>query len=691
MPDFVLEIGTEEVPASAVVPALAQLRLLLEQRLRVERIGFREVRTLGTPRRLVALASGVADRQEDAEIEIGGPPARVAYDEAGNPTPAAEGFARKNQVSLADLEVRPTPRGDYVFAVRREEGRSSLEVLARVLPDIPGTLNFPKFMRWGEGQFRFVRPIRWILCLLGDQVVALEVEGIRSGRQTFGHRVLGAGPFEVPSADAYEETVRRGGVVLDPEERREWIVREGDALAEAEGLRIAWDPALLQEVTFVVEQPTAFLGRFSEEYLRLPRPVLVSAMRKHQRYFTVEDAEGGLAPRFLAVRNGGRQGLDVVRKGNERVLAFRFNDAVFYFDEDRKTTLAEKRERLKRIVFIERMGTVWDRSERLIRGIEALCRDVGAEERRAAATRAAELCKADLASQMVVELPELQGVMGREYALLEGEPPEVAEAIGEHYRPRGAGDAIPETALGRYLSLVDRLDTLAATFSLGLVPSGSFDPFGLRRQATGAVAILRELPDMVSLSALVERALATLGQVEGREPASARDPILALITGRMEAALEEAGVRGDLIGAALAAGANHVPSTFARARFIQERATVDPETFERIVTVATRVRNIVRPAAAADGDLARLEHPTEKQLAALVERDDPEVRDAIARGDWGAAWAVWDSVRPDIDRFFVDVLVMAEDPALRAARLSLLRRLDAWFLALADFSKVVSG
>jgi glycyl-tRNA synthetase beta chain len=703
MPDFVLEIGTEEVPAAAVVPALEQLRVLTEELFQRERIRCEAVRTLGTPRRLVVYASGVANRQEDALVEHRGPARKAAFDPEGRPSRAAEGFARRHGLSSTDLEVRSTPTGDYVFAVLKVEGKPARDVLAASVPELLPRLAFPKFMRWGEGRYRFSRPIRWFLALLGDQVVPFEVEGVPSGRITWGHRFLpvqgteaGGDPhrLSVESAGEYFSAMEQARVVVDPAERRRRIEETGNALAAGEGIRVVWDPELLQEVVYVVEHPTPFLGRFDADYLELPRPVLVSAMRKHQRYFYLENPDGSLAPWFLAVRNGGDHGLDIVREGNERVLAFRFNDARHHFTEDRKFTLAQRREDLRRIVFLEKLGTVYDRSLRLERVVGGLCEALGREEIRDAGRQAAALCKADLATQMVAELPELQGVIGCEYGLLEKLSEEVALAIGEQYHPRGAGDPIPDTLLGRLLALSDRLDLLVAAFSLGHIPTGSSDPFGLRRASAGVVALLAQLPTDLALSDLVDRALEAFAgepyyrNAGPRPAAEVQRDLIGFFRPRLTAVLEEDEIRHDLIEAVLAAGYDSVPGTLGRARFLQERLA--DSNWKQVVEVGTRVRNILKPVdgQVIETDLDRLEHPTEQRLRQEVAVREPRVAAAAAAGDWNAAWRDWVALAPVVEQFFIDVLVNVEDPALRAARQSLLRRVDVTFTPLADFSRI---
>lgn len=703
MADFLLEVGTEEVPASVVVPALEQLGRDLATLLRRERIAFSEVRTVGTPRRLVAYVTDVAFRQEDAVVEHRGPAKGAAFDASGAPTRAAEGFARKHGLAPSELTVRVVEGGEYVFAEKRVEGRDTPEVLGPAVPGLLFGLSFPKFMRWGEGKIRFSRPIRWLVALHGETPVPVAVEGVASGTESWGHRFLPAqnavegNRVQVARAEEYFARMEDAQIVVDPAARRQSILDQGNALAAADGSRVVWDEGLLHDVIFTVERPTAFLGRFSEEYLRLPRPVLVSAMRKHQRYFTLETSDGSLAPRFLAYRNGGDHGLDLVREGNERVLIFRFNDAVHHFQEDAKSSLTEKRERLKRIVFMERMGTIWDRSERLERVVRRACELLGQPELAEDAAEAARLCKADLASHMVGEFADLQGVMGREYARAEGVSEAVAEAIADHYLPRSAAEAAPEGLLARVLGLADRLDLLVAAFSLGYVPTGSSDPFGLRRATAGAVTLLRALPANLRLTDLLEAALDSYQGEHYYEAASPRpraevlSGLLTFFRPRLEAVLAESGVRGDLSEAVLGAGFESIPEAVERGQFLQSQ--LGSASWDPIVAVGTRVRNILKPvdvdaalsATADSSDLSRLENPTELRL-----RDDLAARTAVETGDLAALWAEWETLAPLVDQFFVDVLVNAEDPALRAARLALLRRLDDSFRKLADFSKITA-
>ncbi|MCS7309678.1 MAG: glycine--tRNA ligase subunit beta, partial [Armatimonadetes bacterium] len=505
MADLLLEIGTEELPAGVVEDALAQLQQAVTHRLQEARIDFGEVQTFGTPRRLILLLHDVAPSQTDVIREVRGPAANVAFDAQGNPTPAALGFARKQGVDVSELEVVHTPQGDYVMAKVFERGKSTVEVAAQVFPEVIRSLTFPKMMRWGSGNLRFCRPIRWLLALYGGEVVSFDLDGIRSGNRSRGHRFLAPEEFEVHTPEELFQQLEARYVLYDHRRRRQSIREQAERLAEQVGGCILWDDALLDEVTHLVEYPTALLGRFDPQFLSLPEPILVTAMKKHQRFFAVTDAQGKLLPYFVAVRNGDDRHLDIVREGNERVLTARFNDAHFFYERDRQQPLEAFVGDLGRIVFQEKLGTMADKTVRLRRMAMELAEQAGVEP--ALADRAAFLCKADLATEVVMELPALQGVMGREYALLSGEPQAVAQAIAEHYQPRFAGDALPESALGRLLAVCDRVDTLAGYVgALEIVPTGSGDPFGLRRAAQGVVQILATVEEMPPLWAVVDAA-----------------------------------------------------------------------------------------------------------------------------------------------------------------------------------------
>ncbi len=720
MPNLVLEIGSEEMPAVAVPGAIEQLRVSIPAQLVAARLPAASVTVTGTPRRLVVAASGLPARQPDVEREVRGPAWKVAFGPDGTPTGAAIGFARKQGVPVKALTKIETAQGDYVLARVMDVGKPAVEALGPHLVECIRSLTFPKVMRWGEGTTRYVRPIRWILCLLDDQVVPLEFAGVSSGRTARGHRYLG-GPVEIVHADAYAEAVRGAWVMADPEERRSAIVVQGDRLAAAVGGTVPWDADLLDENVHLVEWPTCLLGSFAERFLELPRPVLVTAMKKHQRFFPVEGPDGNLLPHFISVRNGGADHLDKVRAGNEAVLKARFEDARHFFAHDREVPLDRMAEKLDRLVFQEKLGTMADKAKRLERLVRPMAEAHGlSSEEIEAAARAARLCKADLTSEMVIELPSLQGIMGREYALMQGEPPAIADAIAEHYRPRSASDGLPGTPLGKLLAVADRMDTLVGYAGLGIMPTGSQDPFGLRRAATGVVQILAEEDDVPPLAAMQVQAAEGYREALGLD--FPLDPLCnalqALFHQRLSAYLDERGVRYDLIDAALYGGmvfGTVVRSVVMRALSLQRLA--ENEQFVPTVQAAARVANILggsdpTPVPGKEGihggreraverslalldhaarqvDTGRFQDEAEAMLYEVASLTAPDVGRAAAAFDFDAVFEALQAVNEPVNRFFDVVLVMTDDMPVRKNRLALLGFVDALYKSLADFRKVV--
>jgi len=575
-----------------------------------------------------------------------------------------------------------------VYAVKVERGRHTSQVLADEMPGFIASFEFPKPMRWGNGDFPFGRPIRWIVCLLGGDVVEFEVAGVKSGRSTRGHRVLGPGPFDIPSPDEYEALLERAGVVVDQDRRREWIAAQAEAVAAKEGGEAVIDPDLLEQVNYLVEFPTAFVGRFSKDFLELPKEVLVTTMQHHQRYFPVFKDGKPLAC-FVAVRNGPAEGLELVRHGNEKVVRARFSDAVFFFVEDRKVPPEERVDLLKQIVFQEKLGTLYDKTQRLRFIARFICAatDLAPE---AVVDRAASLCKTDLTTNMVREFPELQGVMGREYARLAGERPEVSEAIFEHYLPRHAGDSLPATGAGIVLALADKVDTLVGCFSVGLIPTGSQDPYALRRSATGIVAVAASRKVRVPLDHLVDAALGGLtmaGGLEIESMASVKSSVLDFLKGRVKAYLEDGGIRYDVVDAVLAAGFYDVYATVRRAEALQ-RFIGDPD-FTRMMAGFKRAANLARQAASADVDPGLFSQGEEERLHSAVKETRTRAERSLADEDYEAFFRCVAGLREPVDEFLDRVLVMAEDPSIRANRLALLASVVEISARAADLSRLV--
>ncbi|MBC7286718.1 MAG: glycine--tRNA ligase subunit beta [Armatimonadetes bacterium] len=695
--DFLLEIGVEEIPATVVLRAVQQLEEGLRQALERNRLVYQAVRATGTPRRLIAFVSGLAERQADAVVEYKGPPADQAFDTSGAPTKAAEGFARARGVSVDELEVRETDRGRFVFARVVEAGRAASEVLAELIPELVASLTFPKTMRWGAGEFRFCRPIRWVVALFGEDVLPVSIAGLRAGRFSRSHRVLGNRPVEIARAADYFCTLENQLVIADHVRRQAAVVEAVTNAAGKVGGRPRLHDDLVEEVAFMVEYPSAVLGSFSERFLDLPEPVIVKVLEGHQRFFAVETEDGCLMPNFVSVRDGPAQGLENVRRGNEWVIEARLEDAEFYMHEDLKLPLPSRIELLDGIVFMAGLGTMRDKARRLAEMVGWLGSELGYDEQvLAAARRAAQLAKCDLTTMMIADtkLGELQGIVGAEYARRCGEDEAVAAAIEEHYRPRTATDDPPPTPAGRLLATADRLDNLVACYALGLRPSGSEDPYALRRQMAGLIAIAVHGNLRYPLRTAVARAYELLAQdsdVKLRPLDEVASDLHELASVRLDAALQEAGVRYDICRAVNAAGWSDFVEAWERATLLSAKSASDPE-WEHVVLSGQRIANILRPAldqcaGAVNEDLLRQDE--ERKLLSAVRQCASQMPEISADGSWERLWQMLVDLAPLIDRFFDEVMVMDEDLAVRGNRLALLAEAERLFMALADFREIV--
>ncbi len=656
MSRFLLEIGCEEIPDWMIVPALRHLQGAVQALFDEKLPGARVERTEATPRRLALFAGDLIARQPDTVELVMGPPKSAG-------SGAAAGFAKKNGVTAADLETETTPKGEYFALRKKREGREAVKVLAEALPKLVLGIPWPKTMYWtSRSGSRFIRPIRWITALLDDSVVPFEIEGVASGRHTHGHRLAGAEPIEV-TIDDYERQLAGNGVYLGAAARRERIEQGMAKLLEGRGNRIEPDAALLETLVYLTENPTPILGTFSADYLRLPREVLSTVMRHHQRYFSIEDAKGKLAPQFIAVMNTGADPDGLVRHGNERVLRARFNDAQFFWQGDLKRSLESRLEDLKNVTFQAQLGSYYDQTRRVAALVESLG---GGED----AARAALLAKCDLTTSMVKELTELQGVMGGLYAREQGEPESVWRAVYEHYKPLSMDDSIPATKAGQFVALADKLDTLRACFGAGLIPSGSKDPFALRRAAQGVVKILVEGETGVQLEETGE-----LGE---------------FLLDRVKYYFRE--VRGfsyDEVNAVLAAGWGNLPDVLRRLEAVRAvRPTAD---FEPLAASFKRIRNILKQAGVekrGDVDEALLDSEAERALFAEMNAVTGAVH--AAGVSYSRALASIASLRPHVDQFFDQVLVNTADERIRANRLTLLCNLLTEFSTIADFSEIVT-
>ena len=681
--NLLLEIGTEEVPAHAMPGILKELKEHAKKALGELRLDFEEVRTMGTPRRTALLVTGLAEKQQDVSSENRGPSVKIAFDESGNPTKAAQGFARGQKVDPKDLVVKD----GYVYAMVHEEGQKTAELLKKLLPDLICGLNFPNNMRWADLDFKFIRPLRWIVALYGGEVIPFEVAEVKSGRVSRGHRFLSEGDFEIPDADSYEKACEDAFVIVDQEKRKAMIRKGIEDVAKEQGGVADITEDLLEEVLYLVEYPTALCGKFEEKYLNLPAEAVITPMRDHQRYFPVKSAEGALLPMFITVRNGGKEYLETVQHGNERVLKARLEDAQFFFDEDRKHSLEEHREKLKTVVFQEGLGTVYEKSQRLEKLAAFIADAIGADEKaRKHALRAAKLCKADLVTGMVTEFTELQGIMGREYAKLDGECEKVAVAIDEHYMPRFAGDSQPQSTAGRIVSIADKMDTIVGTFSRGKIPTGSQDPFALRRQALGLVNMMVEAEYSLSLSSLVDLAMDLYGIKEESARKKMQQDVADFMRLRLKNVLADRKVRYDVVDAVLA-DVDDLYAVTLRADAVAKFVAVDGA--EKQIQAFVRAGNLARNAERTEVQESLFQQDVEKSLYQAYVSTESSVESLVGGRDYhGAIDALTELAQP-IDAFFDGVMVMDKDEKIKNNRLGLLKSIDCLIGQVADFGKIV--
>ena len=692
--DLLFEIGTEEIPASYVPPVLEQLRETAAKSLTNHRIPFGDIETLGTPRRITLSIKDIKTLQESEETEVVGPPKRIAYDENGEPTKAAVGFAKTQGVELTALRIVETERGEYVAVSKLETGVPTREILKTLLTEWIEALRFPKTMRWeteseGPRAFaRFARPIRWLVALLGDEVVNCTYGAAHAGRLTYGHRALHPEPITLDSADlsTYVEKLRAVGVLVCPKERRDTIEKQVRDVLAVEGSLPKLDEELLDTVNYLVENPQPIVGNFNESHLEIPSEVLITAMKKHQRYFPMWKSESVLAAKFVTISNGTDGNIDGVRHGNERVLHARLNDAEFFYSEDQKTSLADKVERLGAVVFHAKLGSLLDKAERL----KALVQFISTESQVPETTtrhaeRAAWLCKADLTTHMVIEFPSLQGITGRYYAQNSGEAEPVATAIAEHYQPLGADTPLPETEVGALVAIADKLDTIVGYFGIEERPTGSQDPYSLRRHTLGTIRILQDRKLPLSLDAIVEKAI-SLYTVELAD--DTRTSVLNFIKERLRVILLQTHQYApDLADAVLAVGAVDIIDILKRASILAEfRLTPN---FEEVYNALNRVLRILPTDAPETVDATLLCDDAEKQLYACITEAELGFQQSIQERDYAKLLTQLAALQPAIDTFFDDVLVMVEEPALRTNRLALLNRIGQNIYAVADLTKLV--
>jgi len=682
--ELFLEIGTEEIPAGFLPKAMADMEGLIRKELEAARLTFGSIKTLATPRRLVLHVTEIPPLQADAETTAMGPAKAIAFGVDGKPSRAAEGFARGQGVDVSQLTVIATDKGEYIAAVRKETGRPTHQLLTEILPRLIGNIPFKKSMRWGDYDVRFARPIHWIVALFDGVVVPFSFGPIESGAVSKGHRFMANSPFPVRGFAQYLDECERHFVIPDPEKRKEIIRREIHRTAEAAGGHLLPDEALLEEVTYLCEYPSTVHGTFPADFLKVPKEVLITSMKSHQRYFSVLDKEGKLLNCFITINNTITEDPSVVVSGNERVLRARLSDARFFFEEDQKVRLDERVEALKKVVYQQKLGTSFEKMERFRTLAEGFAGKLNPAVKVHTA-RAATLCKADLVSGMVCEFPEVQGIMGREYALLEGEPAAVANAIAEHYLPIQAGGDLPASDIGAFVSIADKLDTICGCFGVGLIPTGSADPYALRRSALGIINIILEREYKLSLAGLVDDSLALLATKLVRPAAEVKADVLEFFRGRFVNLLSDR-YPGDAVDAATAVNYDYLPDAASRiAALAAFKARPD---FSELAVTFKRVGNIVKEGVDGTISPSLFESPAEGALAAAVDNVSRSVSAAIGVKDYVTALTEIASLRGSVDDFFDKVMVMADDEKVRQNRLTLLTAIARLFSGIADFGRL---
>ena len=684
--EFLLEIGTEEIPSRFINPALEKMKELFTALLASGRVAIEggQIQAYGTPRRLVLCAPQLAERQQDLSKEVTGPPKKIAYDAEGKPTKAALVFAEKNGISVEQLTIKATDKGEYVVARIDEKGGDTAAWLKQVLPGFILSIPFPKTMRWMDKDIRFARPIHWLLALWGGSVVECEINGLKSGNLSRGHRFMSPGAFLVKDFKSYTQQAEPNYLVIDPEVRKQRIMKQIKELAATKNGTVLDDPGLVEEVANLVEYPVAVLGSFNPEYLRVPKDVLITAMREHQRYFSVVGANGELLPCFITISNTRTEDMEMVRAGNERVLAARLSDAAYFFDHDVKHPLGDRVEGLKKVTYQEKLGTIYDKIERVKALSGYLAGLLSAD--RVVAERAAYLSKADLITGVVGEFPKLQGVMGRHYALSSGEDPRVADAILEHYLPRFAGDRMPASIEGVCVGIADRIDTITGCFSVGLIPSGSEDPYGLRRQSMAILNMVSERGLRLSLATLIAESCKEY-KLKKNDATKVASEALDFFRQRLAGILASEGFRSDVVDAALSVGFDD--PLIAREKVRALDGLRSSEDYLPLVTALKRAGNILPKDFSGSVKKSLLKQDAEKALHAAYTEIKDRVVEKTGSLDFRGALADIASLRRPVDAFFDTVMVMDKDPEVKNNRLALLAGIAGLFSGIADFSRLV--
>ena len=683
--ELLLEIGTEEIPAGFLKKAIKDMAEMARAMFEENRLQHGTIRVVGTPRRLCLVVTDLSEKQDDVIIEKMGPAKKVAFDDQGNPSKAAIGFARGQGVEFSEIETVVTDKGEYLCIRKKSVGVPTTDLLSALLIKLISGIPFRKSMRWSSYDFRFARPIHWIVALYGGEVVPFSIENITTGRTSYGHRFMSNRPFDVADYEDYITKAKEGYVIVDPEERKAIILREIQQAAATVGGETLTDLELLDTVTFLVEYPNTICGSFSPEYLKLPKEVLITSMMTHQKYFPVVDKNNDLLPNFVTVNNTLPRDPAVVRKGNEKVIRARLSDANFFFQEDQKVSLDKRVEGLQQVIFHTKLGTSLEKVLRF-QALSAMIADRVDPALKLSVDRAAYLAKADLDTQMVGEFSELQGVMGREYALLAGEMPVVAKAIYEHYLPISAGGVLPETDEGAIVSIADKLDTIVGFFGVNLIPSGTADPYALRRQAIGIINIILNKNYILQIDELIDLSLGILNEKLKRPASEVKSEVLDFFRGRFENQMTSQGFSYDVVNAVLATKEWDLCQCYQKIKAM-ETFKSNP-VFLPFATTFKRVENIIKDFSQGTVDPALFESEEEGKLYNAYNGIRDKVLISFEEGDFSSSLADLAALKEPVDCFFASVLVMAKDEKVKFNRLSLLKEISSLFHRIADFSYI---
>ena len=683
---LLFEIGTEEIPARFIAKTKADMKGYLEKTLKELHIEYKSIELKCTPRRFVVVIDELAENQATVEEELKGPAKKIAFDENNNPSKALLGFLKGKDISPEEVYFKTVGKDEYAHIKLTKEGQAVKGLLKDIFEGMIKSTTFPKSMRWGGKNIRFVRPIRYFVCLMDEEVIDFEIEGIKTGNITKGHRFLGSSEIVINTPDEYEAKLKENFVILDDEQRKALILEQCKAVADSLGGTLMMDEDLLEEVNYIVEYPTAFYGEFEKSYLSLPKEAIITPMKEHQRYFPVLDADGKLLNKFITVRNGDSYAIDNVKRGNEKVLDARLSDALFFYHEDTKKPLEAYVERLDTIVFQQKLGTILDKTKRIQNLSEKIAKALALTLPNL--DRAAYLSKADLTTSMVFEFTELQGIMGRYYANLSNEPSEVAEAIYEHYLPRFAGDELPSTNEGIILALSDRLDSVAGFFAIGIQPTGSQDPYALRRQALGILNIMMEKKLDVRLFDLLDLALENF-DFEDMDKQSVKSDLMSFFELRLKNLFTDMGIRYDVVDAIINIEDSNPFDLLIRAKDLD--AWVKNNSVTEALQTFSRISNISKEAIAGKVDEALFAHDSEAKLNTAYNSIKAEVEAMLARREYVKALELLISIKDSVDAFFDSVMIMDENMDIRANRLAMLSNIRTTMESVADLSKIVNA